>query len=91
MPASERSCGGQAETDGFDGLGLKTISGGWFPGFGRKTGGGLRAVKVRAEGTQRHLRACFEAKGSRRGAVPVEYVYQNMDCIGLVWVVTLIN
>ena len=41
MPASARSRGGQAETDGFDGLGLKTISGGWFPGFGHKTGADL--------------------------------------------------
>jgi len=77
--------------DGFDGLGLKTISGGWLPGFGRKIGGGLGAVKVRAEGTRHHLRACFEAKGSRRGAVSVRCVYQNMDCIAPVWVVTLVN
>ena len=80
MLASERSRGGQAETDDFDGLGLKTISGGWFPGFGRKTGGGLGTVKV-----------CFEAKGSRRGAVSVRCVYQNMNCIAPVWVVTLVN
>ena len=79
MPASERSLGGQAEMDGFDGLGLKTISGGWFPGFGRKTEGELDAVKVRAEGTWRHLRACFEAKGSRRGAVPFRCVYKKLD------------
>ena len=47
MLQSERSRGGgQAETDDFDGLGLKTISGGWFPGFGRKIKGRLGAVKV---------------------------------------------
>ena len=74
MPASERLRGGQAEMDGLDGLGLKTITGGRFPGFGRKTRGGLGAVKVRAEGTRRHLQTCFEAKGSRRGAVPVRCV-----------------
>ena len=65
--------------DGFDGLGLKTISGGWFPSFGRKIGGGLGAVKVRAEGTRHHLRASFEAKGSRREDVPVRCVYKNLD------------
>ena len=71
MPASARSRGGQAETDGFDGLGLKTLSGGWLPGFGRKTGGGLGAVKVSAEVTWRYLRVCFEAKENRRGAASV--------------------
>ena len=55
MPTSERLRGGLAEMDGFDGLGLKTISGGWFPGFGRKTGGELGAVKVQAEGMWHHL------------------------------------
>jgi len=89
VPASARSRGGQAEMDGFDGLGLKTISGVWFPDFGRKTGGGLGAVKIRAEGTRHHLQACFEAKRSRRGAVPVRCVYKNMDCIAPAWVVIL--
>ena len=71
VSASERSRGGQAEMDGFDDLGLKTITCGWFSCFGRKTGDGLGAVKVRAEGTWHHLRAYFEANGSRRGAVSV--------------------
>ena len=89
VSASERSRGGQAETDDFDGLGLKTISGVWFPGFGRKTEGGLGAVKVRAEGTRPHLRACFEAKRSQRGAVPVQCFYKNLDHFAPAWVVIL--
>jgi len=39
--SSERSRAGQAEMDGFDGLGLKTITGGWFPDFGHKNIGRL--------------------------------------------------
>ena len=68
MLALERSHGGQVEMDGVDGLGLKTIL---VVGFGRKTGGGLGAVKVSAEVTWRHLRVCFEAKENRRGAASV--------------------
>ena len=80
MPTSERSRGGQAELDGFDGLGLKTISSGWFPGFGHKTGGGLGTVKV-----------CFEAKGSRRGAMPVQCVYENLDGFAPLWASSVIS
>ena len=79
MPASERSRGGQAKMDGFDGLGLKAISGGWFPGFGRKTGGGLGAAKVRAEGMWRHREACIEAKRSREGRTSIRCLYKKLD------------
>ena len=41
MLALERSCGGEAEMDCFDGLDIKTIIGGWFSGFGRKAGAEL--------------------------------------------------
>ena len=63
--------------------------GGWFPNFGRKTEGSLGAVKVRAEGTRLHLGACFEAKGSRGVAVPVQCVYKNLDSFAPAWVVIL--
>ena len=70
MLASERSRGGQAEMDDFDGFGLKTISGGWFPGFGCKTRGGLGAVKVRAEGTRRHLQTCLRRREVKEEPCP---------------------
>lgn len=86
VSASERSRGGQAETDDFDGLGLKTISGGWFPSFGHKTGGGLGAAKVRADVTRRHREACIEAKRSREGRTSVRCLYkkvgQKCPCVG---------
>ena len=75
MPSSERSRGGQAKMDSFDCLGLKTITGGWFPSFGCETMGGLHAVKVRAEDTRRHHEACIEAKRSREGGVSVRCSY----------------
>ena len=46
-------------------------------GLGLKIGGGLGAVKIRAEGTWRLLRACFEVKRSQRGVVLVRCVYEN--------------
>lgn len=79
------SRGGQAEAVSFDGLGLKINSSGWFLGFGRKTVDAFGAVKVRAEGTWRHLRACFEVKGSRRGAVSIRYIYENLDDFAPTW------
>ena len=59
------SCGGVRE--GLTGLTSKpgeTI----LTGLGLKTGGGLGAVKVRAEGTWRYREAYIEAKQSREGA-----------------------
>ena len=65
------SCGGMQE--GLTGLASKLGEIG-LTVLGLKIGAGLGAVKVRAEGTRRHLQTCFEAKGSRRGAVPVRCV-----------------
>ena len=64
MPSSERSRGGQAKMDSFDCLGLKTITGGWFPSFGCETMGGLHAVKVR-----RRTRGAIMKLASRRSEV----------------------
>ena len=91
VSASERSRGGQAETDDFDGLGLKTISGGWFPGFGHKTGGGLGAAKVRADVTWRHREACIEAKRSREDGVSVRGSYKKLDEFTPAWAVIVNN
>ena len=41
MLALERSRGGETEMDSFDGLDIKTITGDWFSGFGRKAGAEL--------------------------------------------------
>ena len=83
---SVTSCGGVQE--GLTGLTSKPGETD-LTGLGLKTGCGLGAVKIRAESTRHHLRACFEAKRSRRGAVPVRCVYKNMDCIAPAWVVIL--
>jgi len=52
-------------------------------GFDLKTGGGLDAVKVRAEGTWRHREACIEAKRSREGDVSVRGSNKKLDEITL--------
>ena len=48
-------------------------------GLGLKTGGGLDAVKVRAEGTWRHREAYVEAKRSREGGVSVRCSSKKLD------------
>ena len=63
---SVTSCGGVRE--GLTGLTSKPGEMG-LTGLGLKTGGGLDAVKVRAEGTWRHREACVEAKRNRKGGV----------------------
>ena len=62
-----------------------------FTGLGLKTGGGLGAVKVRAEGTCRRREACVEAKRSHEGGVSVRGSYKRMDVFAPVWVVIVIN
>ena len=71
---SVTSCGGVQE--GLTGLTSKPEETG-LTGLGLKIGGGLGAVKIRAEGTWRLLRACFEVKRSQRGVVLVRCVYVN--------------
>ena len=48
-------------------------------GLGLKTGGGLDAVKDRAEGTWRHHEACIETKRGREGGVSVCDSYKKID------------
>ena len=73
---SVTSCGGVRE--GLTGLGLKT-------------GDGLGAVKIRAEGTWRHREACVEAKRSREGDVSVRGSSKKMDEFAPAWAVIIIN
>ena len=47
--------------------------------LGFKTGGGLDAVNVRAEGAWRHHEACVEAKRSCKGGVSVCGFYKKME------------
>ena len=71
---SVTSCGGVRE--GLTGLASKSGEMG-LTGLGLKTRDALGAVKIRAEGTWRLLRACFEVKRSQRGVVLVRCVYEN--------------
>ena len=77
---SVMSCGGVPE--GLTGLASKPGETG-LTGLGLKTGGGLDAVKVRAEGTWRHREAYVEAKRSREGGVSVRGFYKDLDCFCL--------
>ena len=78
---SATSCGGVQE--GLTGLTSKPGETG-LTGLGLKTGGGLGAVKVRAEGTWRHCEACVEAKRSRKGGVSVQGSSEKMSYSGCV-------
>ena len=60
-------------------------------GLDLKTGGGLGAVKVRAEGTWRHRKACVEAKRSREGGVSVRGSSKRMDKFAPAWAVIVNN
>ena len=92
--SSRRPCGGCARTtqkrqgttggrtlvdiDGLTGLTSKPGETG-LTGLSLKTGGGLGAVKVRAEGTWRHREACIEAKRSREGGMSVRGSSKKLD------------
>ena len=56
-------------------------------GLDLKIGGGLGAVKVRAEGTWRHREVCVEAKRSRNGGVSIRGSYKNIDEFAPAWAV----
>ena len=85
---SVTSCGGVRE--GLTGLASKPEETDLI-GLGLKTGGGLGAVKVRAEGTWRHHEACVETKRSREGSVSVRGSYKMMDQFAPAWAVIVIN
>ena len=82
------SCGGVQE--GLTGLASKLWETG-LTGLDLKTGGGLEAVKIRAEGTWRHREACVEAKRSREGGVSVRGLYKKMDEFAPAWVVIVMK
>ena len=60
-------------------------------GLDLKTGGGLDAVKVRAEGTWRHREAYVEAKRSREGGVSVRGFYKDLDRFASAWMCIKVN
>jgi hypothetical protein len=60
-------------------------------GLSFKTGGGLGAVKVRAEGTWRHHEACVKTKRSREGGVSVRGSYKKLNDFASAWAVIVIN
>ena len=80
------SAGGRTRVDigGLTGLASKPGETG-LTGLGLKTGGGLDAVKVRAEDTWRHHEACVKAKRSREGGVSVRCSYGKMDDFAPTW------
>ena len=84
---SVTSCGGMRE--GLTGLASKPGETG-LTGLGLKTGGGLGAVKVRAEGMWHHREPCVEAKQSREGGVSVRGSYKKLDCFASAWACNLI-
>ena len=60
-------------------------------GLGLKTGGGLGAVKIWAEGMWRHRKACIEAKRSREDGVSVCGSYKKLDDFTPAWAVIVNN
>ena len=60
-------------------------------GLGLKTGDGLGAVKVRAEGTWHHREACVETKRSREGDVSIQCSYKKLDDFAPAWAVIVVN
>ena len=75
---------------GFDQFDLKTgeID---LIGLCLKTGDGFGAVKVWAEGTWRHRKACIKAKRSRKGDVSVRGSYKMLDDFAPTWACFVIN
>ena len=85
---SVTSCGGVQE--GMNGLGSKPGKAG-LTGLDLKIGGGLDAVKIRAEGTWRHREACVQTKRNCEGGVAVRGFYKNLVRFAPVWVCIVVN
>ena len=76
--------------EGLTGLASKPGETG-LTGLGLKTGDGLGAIKVRAEGTWRHHEACVESKRNHEGGVSVRGSSKRLDDFAPAWAVIVIN